>query len=436
LITYSVRLNYRYLMAGYFCWANIFVVLLALFHLGYYLPAKLKLIDEIKYVPIDSPASNVAILLFLAAILAFQLGVFSGRRYALGRILSRRRTQPTKITALLLLSAGVPILSISVFLLVVFVFQQGGLRNLLQLNYTGFWNFQTEVDSRFIQTGIQFFPVGILITYIGLLYRGCRDREILCIRVLAGVFILWLLTVGSRGTASLLFLALLYVGHLCKKPLPWKTLAAVGLIGVLTIPVIAVYRNVEAGDRVSAIQRATFVPLAAAVEMGQTYRTLVGFVDFFWQEHYPLMMGRSYWIAAGELVPNLGFQRGTLPNGSYYRSAMWITGMLDPGVAAVSSGGLGSTGVGEPYANFGYLGVIGFFWFVGLVISGLEQYFLLSRSHFALTIICGLFIPINWYIRDDIYGVVRAIVWPIAAISFVFFLYKRRRAVIAMSFPS
>jgi hypothetical protein len=99
--------------------------------------------------------------------------------------------------------------------------------------------------------------------------------------------------------------------------------------------------------------------------------------------------------------------------------------MLDPQTAQVSTGGLGSTGIGEPFENFGYLGVVGCFWFLGLVIGGLEQHFFLTRSHFVIAIICGLFIPLNWYIRDDFYGTLRPAVWPIVIISFIFYISRR-----------
>lgn len=427
VLAYSMFLNQRHLLARHFSWANIFVGLLALFHLGYYLPVRAGLIEEFDFMPgVKSPSSEVAILLFSAAVLSFEAGVLSGCRRAWNRRLAQNQTQSVaKDLPSALLRVGIPMLGLSILLLVVFVIQQGGFRNIFQISYTDFNDFLWDRDSRFVQTGVQFFPVGILLTYVGLLFRSFQNREILYLRILAAAFILWFLVIGSRGTALLLFLGLLYVGHICKKPLPWKTLLLIGALAALIIPLVAVYRNVEAGDRVEALQSAAFVPLAAAVEMGQTYRTLVGFADIIWKENHPLLMGRTYLIAIPRLLPNFRLSKGEMPGGGYYRSTVWITEILDPATAR-AGGGLGSTGIGEPYANFGYCGVVGLFWLLGLLIGGLEQYFLLTRSYFVAALICGLFVPLNWYIRDDFYGILRQIVWSTAAIALVFWFSGTR----------
>ena len=38
-------------MGGYFCFPNIFIALLALFHIGYYVPVRLGLVDGLDYMP-------------------------------------------------------------------------------------------------------------------------------------------------------------------------------------------------------------------------------------------------------------------------------------------------------------------------------------------------------------------------------------------------
>lgn len=429
VLMYSLTINYRHMAARHFSWATIFVVLLALFHLGYYLPARIGLIDELDFMPsVSSVESEVAILLFGAAVLAFEAGVLSGCRRAWNRRHRQRQPQLDTLTdsGARLLGIGLPILALGLLLLVIFVVQQGGLRKIFLMSYADYNIFRTESDSRFEETGIQLFPVGILITYVGLLLQGARKKPVFCLRSLASAFVLWLLLVGNRGAALLLIVGFIYAGHLCKRPVPWKTLVLVGIFSTVAIPVIAAYRNVIAGDRLTAARDANLVPLAAAVEMGQTYRTLVGFAEFFWKDHYPLMMGKSYAMAVPQLLPNLGLSKGHAPGGDYYRSAMWITEKLDPATARASSGGLGSTGIGEPYANFGYGGVVALFWSLGLGIGGLEQYFLLTRSAFTIAVICGVFAPINWYVRDDFYGTFRPVAWAILAITFLFYLSKPR----------
>lgn len=433
LITCSMRLNRRCLLARHFSWANIFIALLVLFHLGYYLPAKIGLIDEVDFMPsIRSAESQVAMILFCAAVLAFESGVLSGCRRALVRQRRRRETRTDDMrSASALLAIGLPVLALSIVVLAIFTFQQGGLQSTFKMSYADLNDFLSRSDSRFVETGVQFFPVGVLITYVGLLYKGVRGRPIICVRALSCLFIAWLLIVGSRGTAFLLVLALLYVGHLCHRPVRWRTILIVGILVTIMIPVIAAYRNVSGGGRLEAAREATLIPLAAALEMGQTYRTLVGFVDYFWKDRHPLMLGRSYWIAVPRLIPNVGLSSGSIPAGDYYRTTVWITELLEPSTAR-AGGGLGSTGIGEPYANFGYPGVVALFWCLGFVIGGLEQYFLLTRSGAAMGIICGIFIATNWYIRDDVYGTIRPVVWSVVVILFIFHRLRVRRNVLEL----
>jgi oligosaccharide repeat unit polymerase len=135
----------------------------------------------------------------------------------------------------------------------------------------------------------------------------------------------------------------------------------------------------------------------------------------------PLMMGDSYVKAGQHLLPNLGMQKASSYASGYYRSTVWITDVIDPLLAAQNVGA-GSTGIGEPYANFGFLGVVLFFVLLGFALTTLEIHSLAARSILSTAILAAIFIPVNWYVRDDIYGTARPVVWCLAIIASAYFL--------------
>jgi len=195
---------------------------------------------------------------------------------------------------------------------------------------------------------------------------------------------------------------------------------------LFAIPIIASYRNLPTGERAAALRHADFNPLSGILEMGGTYRTLYAFSEVFGSGERPLM-GTSYIKAGQHLLPNLGMRKDSSQTAGYYRSNVWITDLIDP-LLASQHGGLGSTGIGEPYANFGFFGVVLFFLALGLALTVLEIYSLGKKSIVSTAILAAVFIPVNWYVRDDIYGVARPVVWCLIVIGFSYFALSRKMA--------
>jgi oligosaccharide repeat unit polymerase len=195
---------------------------------------------------------------------------------------------------------------------------------------------------------------------------------------------------------------------------------------LFAIPIVASYRNLPAGERAAALRHADFNPLSGILEMGGTYRTLYAFSEVFESQERPLM-GTSYIKAAQHLLPNLGMRKDSSQTAGYYRSNVWITDVIDP-LLASQHGGLGSTGIGEPYANFGFFGVVLFFLVLGFALTVLEIYSLAAKSIMSTAILAAVFIPVNWYVRDDIYGVARPVVWCLIVIGSSYFVLSRRMA--------
>lgn len=99
---------------------------------------------------------------------------------------------------------------------------------------------------------------------------------------------------------------------------------------------------------------------------------------------------------------------------------------MDNELLASQHGGLGSTGIGEPYANFGFFGVVLLFLIFGFTFTVLEIYSVAGRSILSAAVLAAIFIPVNWYVRDDIYGLARPVVWCLVVIvSPYFVLFKK-----------
>ena len=416
-------------MGGYFCFPNIFVSLLALFHIGYYVPVRLGLVDRLDYMPpVDSRTGDVAMILYCCALLSFSIGVSYGISWARRKVACSPPSGRGRIlTAKTITWAGVAITFLNLFLFVVFLLQTGDVTKILRLSYTDYWDFLTYEDPRFLMTFVQFMPVGLLLVYIGVWSRKVARRKLIYLDISSVLYVLWLILIGARGPAFLFAVAVLYVRHLCYRRISNAAVIAAAVAFLFAIPIIASYRNLPAGQRGAALRHADFNPLSGILEMGGTYRTLYAFSELFGLDGRPLMMGESYVRAGQHLLPNLGMRKDSSQTAGYYRSTVWITDVIDP-LLASQHGGLGSTGIGEPYANFGFFGVVLLFLIFGFTFTVLEIYSLAGRSILSTAVLAAIFIPVNWYVRDDIYGLARPVVWCLVVIVSPYFVLSRKIA--------
>jgi oligosaccharide repeat unit polymerase len=425
-------------LAGYFCFPNIFVALLALFHIGYYVPVRLRWVDGFDYMPpVDSRTGDLAMLLYCCALFSCALGVscaifWASRKANWTPSLDRDKHPSTEAIT----RAGAFIIFLNLLLFAVFIVQIGALDKILRLSYTDYNDFLTYNDPRFLSTFVQFMPVGLLLIYVGLSSRKTVRRNLFYLDFASLVYIVWLTLIGARGPAFLFAVAVLYVRHICYRRLSRIVVALAVVTFLFAIPIVASYRNVPSGERAAAAMEVGFDPLGSVIEMGATYRTLYAFSAIFGPGRTPLIMGKSYVKAVTQLVPNLGLHKDTSQaSDEYYRSNVWITEVIDP-IAASHNMGAGSTGIGEPFANFGYFGIVAFFALLGFALGLLEMYSLAVKSIIGAAVLASLFIPVNWYVRDDIYGVARPVVWPLAIILIVYLSYSGRGTLPAKAHPS
>jgi oligosaccharide repeat unit polymerase len=418
-------------LAGYFCFPNIFTALLASFHIGYYIPVRLRWVQGFDYMPsVDSPTGDLAMLLYCCALFSFALGVSCAILWATSEADWTSPSGRDKLSSVKAITrAGTFIVSLSLLLFAVFLVQIGSFDKILRLSYADYMDFLTYEDPRFLQSFVEFMPVGLLLVYVGLSRRKVVRRNLFYLDLVSIVYIAWLTLIGARGPAFLFAIGVLYVRHICYRRLSRKVVALAAVVCLVAIPIVATYRNLPSGQRAAALSDAGFDPLASVIEMGATYRTLYAFSGVFGLNRTPLMMGRSYVKAAENLLPNLGLRKDASQVGDEsYRSSAWVTEVSDrtSALTNVRPGSAGSTGIGEPFANFGYFGVAVFFAVLGFALATLEMYSLAVRSIGGAAVLAVLFIPVNWYIRDDIYGLARAVVWPLAVVCFAYLLFPSR----------
>lgn len=398
--------------AVYFCmgqwltWCNLFLGLLALFHLGYYLPAKMGLIDEYVHAPISGPLADTTLLLFGAAVLSFALGcTFTRSRPDRA---SRISADSHREIARTVLVSGLILSALSLVCVAIFIEQIGGPSAILHFTYVDFFNMFAiggSENSRFAMTFLEYYPDGSLLVYFGLAALKAPRRRFRIWGACTLVAVASTLLFGSRGTTILLLLGWAYLRHQMVARLNLKILGAMAAIFIVALPWVASHRNEhDYGD--TAIADAQLDVLAPFVEMGLTYRCLYATVEVL-ADGEPRIGGRSYYEAIRRIVPLSG---NNDPDG-FLGTGVWLARVADPADLA-KNGTFGTSGIGEPYANFGYPAVLVFFALAGWGFSALETPFLVNGDVLKGAVVALTIVPMGFFVRGDITAPLRSIVWP------------------------
>jgi hypothetical protein len=404
--------NALLLPAGRLSLANIFLTLLFLFHMGYYLPIRLGLAHQLAYLPpVFGYAAGRGALVFCAALLSLELG------YLFVAMQFRRAYVPSAIEPCTEWThaaryAGWIITTLSFVSLLVFLTQTGGLAAALRFSYTSLFAFFHSSDPRFAFTAMWFGPLGLLLWRVGLTGTEEPGKSERWLWRLAAVLLLCpFLLIGARGPCFLFFTGCVYLRSTFERPWRLIQLAGVVLGLALAASLIASFRNLDSQERLRGVERWRVELLTPLLEIGSTYRPYYGILEMVDSGQQDLLHGESYWTAAKSLIPNVGSVERLAPSG-YYRTSTWFNYRLSPRDDAAGVG-IGCSIVAEQYANFGYFGVVGVFAATGVLIVVLESRAVVYGSSLARALLAILVIPLCWYIRDDVYGCVRMLVWPI-----------------------
>jgi hypothetical protein len=285
--------------------------------------------------------------------------------------------------------------------------QIGGPLALLHFTYLDLFRTFTiggTENSRYWMTFIGFYPLGLLLIYFGLAALKASKKYFRIWAICSICVVFATLFIGSRGTTTLFVIGWAYLRHQMVARLNLKILGALLAGLIVIIPWIALHRDKhDYGE--TAVSEVKFDPLAPLVEMGLTYRCLYAMIEVR-ADGAPSLNGLSYVEAIERLMPLSGINDPDAFTGT----GLWLNRLADP-VALANNGAMGSSGIGEPFVNFDYFGVVVFFVLLGWGFSAIECTFLNEGSIMAGAMLTLIIAPMGFYVRGDISGALRVCVW-------------------------
>lgn len=372
-------------LRSFYLFIYAYVVMLALFHLGAIIPAGIGLLEVAdlgSYSRVGLGSSVWAekaawyTLTSLACLsVGFSVAVFWTSRRA---ILS----SPTDLRIATLDRAFWAGLGLSLASLLFLGHAVVIFGNLLQ--YERFDFFSTTEDRRSLGAFFWTFPASITLLVIGARGRF-RQWTMFCI---AAVSVALLLLAGNRGIAfhPLLIGAIVWV----KTGRRFPAAMAIAMIGFVLI-VIPIVENLRMMGTYEELSVAKFMEATQETEiiqgflsMGSTVRSLEKVIVEV-PNNYPYRYGTTYLMAAVASIPNLGLTRseGRLVSVPWLTSpafnfvddlspSNWLSYQIIGLGRSLKGEGLGFTGIGEPYFNFGYPGVVFYFLVLGFLLGRMD----------------------------------------------------------------
>jgi hypothetical protein len=415
LVSACLALNVRALGVPLSAPSTVFMGALAVFHLGLVAPWSAGWWPAPSWLEAAEAGSvSRALLCVVTAFCALELGLLAGWRRLSGRrqpplapVAGIRRV-PSVFYGAGLLTAAAAVLAAFANLVVI------GLQRFFGTSY-GYELF-ADTDSRLAQTGLYWLmPAGLLIALAGA-RAGAEMRRVLAAGGAAVLVLFWL---GDRGGA-VSFAAAALVVRTGLRGAPSLRTAALGALGLLfVLPAVGALRLLPRNQISLADVRQVAIetsPLAALAEMGNSLRPLVETVRLVPGE-VPHRLGRSYVGAAKRLVPNLGLSpaESAWTDPADLPPNHWLTYTVEPWTWA-AFGGLGFSGIAEPYLNFGVPGIVGYFLALGFALGRADVWLAAGASRRRLALLAVVFMPLLLTVRNDFYNFVRPAVWGVSLV--------------------
>lgn len=402
---------------GIFSLACCYLVLLGLFHLGLVIPFSIGI--ELKKYPywLTSPYINKS--LFLCSI-AFSF-------YTASVILSNIIIKPKYIRNMSnsyrikyldnpnypLLVGGLLLNLSGTILIVIGIIRLG----LLNSGYNETYSIRMTEDPRLFGLGFMLVLMGAIITV-----AGSSRRQISWL-----LFIVFLPTIplflsGFRGQVVVYFASLLIIwyNYDSRKTKKVAVLAFTGII--ILAPAIKIARNVSNMPLIDAVKEVQVLDLF--IEAGGSMFPLVETVNEIDGFHSGYWWGQSYLMGIARVLPNLNSDwKPQDTSNQLLPPNHWITQRVDPWLYA-KGGGLGFSGIAEPYLNFGIMGLILFFSALGYSLQQLESKY--QSQPYSLAIIMCAYSALLWTTRNDVTNFFRPAIWSWIFVSVISFIFVKR----------
>ena len=387
---------------------SLYVAMLVLFHLGITVPDAFGLYGQGGWpTGVDSKwyeLSGWCTVLSLGSLgLGFAIG-YKRRDFGIHRALKAGPDADTVLAGLY--SDGLGLLVASAIFL---GFAFATLGNLL--NYSRIDFFRDAGDARGVGGFLMVFPGAVTALLIGATTPAQRRFA----AIVATLGFITVLLSGYRGYA--LFPLLVGTTLWVKTGRTIPKLLVVGILGLVLLAISAVsilreggaYKDINSATLLNSAQHAK---LQDTLVLGQTGGVLAEVLRLVPAQD-PYRFGQSYWLALQISIPNILPQAREDPRAKSNREAAhdvdainnmqpadWITYRIQPDKFAVGEG-MGFTGIGEPYINFGYPGVIAFFVGLGFCFARMDSAALLQRPRL-LVFCCTMLWPLISTVRQDI----------------------------------
>lgn len=293
--------------------------------------------------------------------------------------------------------------------------------NLLNYSRVDFFRLNAG-DTRGLGAFTMVLPVALIFLVIG--SRNRKQRIFTSLLALACFFAILLSGTRSGALFPLLIGTILWVkvGRRIPLPVALSTLAFV----LIAIPAIGLLRDtgqafgkIEQDDIMASARKAKVEN--AFTEMGQTGAVLAHILRLV-PETDPYRYGQSYIYALKDSIPNIGFSQNQSERLKAKSDALinhdatlnlipsdWITYRLDP-VRFAAGEGIGFSGIGEPYINFGLSGVVFFFILLGFLLGRLESVNLLNHPRYLIFSGIALW-PLIPLVRNDVGNFTKPVVF-------------------------
>jgi oligosaccharide repeat unit polymerase len=392
-----------------YTFANAYVLVLSIFHLGLIIPAGLGWIHVdlgFQIGPWLARAGWCAVL----ALACFGVGVSLARirlpRNAHVHPLKERPKKDKSILRQTFLD-GIGLLIFSFFLFAYAWYSYG---NLLKYTRADFYHGVAGADPRGLGVFLMVFPSALLMLVIGA--ANAREKAAAWLIVLVGMVVL--LFSGYRSAALFPLLAGIIIWVKTGRRFSAIT-ALLSLLAVLyLIPTIGHLRSTGAYEKIGTASIAASFKEAgmdkAFIEMGGTAGVLAHIIRLVPRED-SYRYGATYLKAIIEGFPNLTLKLGRSEremnpslakrgdSAESLKPAQWITYRVAPEKFEKGEG-VGFSGIGEAYLNFGFFGVMLFFILLGYALARIDLEELVYRPNLML-FATAMFWPLLKTVRND-----------------------------------